>query len=69
LLLLLLDLGFELLHFWRELFCRTGGEGEEEEEEGEEERSIIMIVPAVVVVVGGAAAAASVSKWGLEWTQ
>ncbi len=50
-LLLLLDLGFELLQFWRELFCRTGEEGEEEEEE-EEERSIIMIVPAFVVVVG-----------------
>jgi hypothetical protein len=52
LLLLLLDLGFELLQFWRELFCRTGEEGEEEEEEEEEERSIIMIVPAFVVVVG-----------------
>ncbi len=61
---LLLDLGFELLQFWREFFCRTEEEGEEEE--GEEERSIIMIVPAAVVVVGAAAAAAaaSVSKWG-----
>jgi hypothetical protein len=64
-----LILGFELLQFWREFFCRTEEEGEEEEEEEEEEeRSIIMIVPPAVVVVG-AVAAASVSKWGLEWTQ